>query len=119
MSIWTLLVAGLGNAVGLLRNVHLGALQYQSCIAQFLDGGNSAHSSLRTMQKQLEQQCASGICRACLASLTAGASCFSCHWSLVRMLVFNLQVVSADCGPHSQQRKEQAMHLHLHNQAAR
>ena len=51
----------MGNAVGLLRNVHLGALQYASHIAEMLDSSNARHSSLQPVYEQLQDQSESGL----------------------------------------------------------
>lgn len=53
--------AGLGNAVGLLRNIQLGALQYQAAIAQIIEPGSIKQSSLSDIHTQIEKQRFAGI----------------------------------------------------------
>ena len=54
-------IAGLGNAIGLLRNIQLGALQYQAAIAQIINGGSIEQSSLSGVHTQIEKQRFAGI----------------------------------------------------------
>ena len=54
-------IAGLGNAIGLLHNIQLGALQYQAAIAQIIDGGSIEQSSLSDVHTQIKKQRFAGI----------------------------------------------------------
>ena len=55
-----MLFAGLGNAVGLLRNIQLGALQYQAAIAQITDGDSKERSSLSDVRTESGKQYSAG-----------------------------------------------------------
>ncbi|KAL3162328.1 hypothetical protein ABBQ32_010012 [Trebouxia sp. C0010 RCD-2024] len=49
-------IAGIGNAVGLLRSIQLGALQYRASVAPFVEGDAAEQSSsLGTILRQIEQ----------------------------------------------------------------
>lgn len=54
--------AGIGNAVGLLRSIQLGALQYRASVAPFVEGDAAEQSSsLGTILRQIEQCTTAGM----------------------------------------------------------
>ena len=55
-----MLGTGIGNAVGLLCLMQLGAIQYCSDMLQYTDGNSSPPSSLETIVQQLEPYCQTG-----------------------------------------------------------